>query len=568
MKSWLRILWPFGWTGVAVVLVALSSFLVATHELGAWPWIDRRPLRERYFFKYVSRIDLNPVLNAPGRLESSKMTVVKCELENTTGTSGGGSTILTVVAEGTHVKRGDVLATLDASTYEELLRQQTITVEQARASHLQAQLNHEIALLAVHEYRDGTVQETLKGMEGTIALARSDLSRAQDHLAWTKQMTEKGYASPAQITSEKHTVAQLELSLQRQLTAMELFQRFTLPKTERSLQGQVKSAETSLGNETLRLQRQLERYELLKKQVARCTIRAPHDGVLFYYKDSGPRGQAASVDEGLTVRQRQSLFYLPDLSEMEAQVAVNESVVDRIIPGQRVSITFEALPRLVLSGRVVSVGQIPTRVTVRGDDRQPMDTGIRFFNTTVKLDKVTDQLKPGMTTMVDIRLSRRENVLAIPHQAVRSDRGKKVCFVAHDESLERRVVKIGQDTADMVEVLDGLQEGEMVALNPPGTTANVEQLLSFDESDPPQPDTSCPIASRRCRIKPVMTYSLTRRPHSRRARSDAERARLSSQSVGAQTLAAYSVGASVMAPRLPLSNHCFTMVLIASHSVL
>ena len=37
MKSWLSRIWPFGWTGVSVVLVALSSFLVATHELGAWP---------------------------------------------------------------------------------------------------------------------------------------------------------------------------------------------------------------------------------------------------------------------------------------------------------------------------------------------------------------------------------------------------------------------------------------------------------------------------------------------------------------------------------------------------
>ncbi len=115
-----------------------------------------------------------------------------------------------------------------------------------------------------------------------------------------------------------------------------------------------------------------------------------------------------------------------------------------------------------------------------------MDTGVRFFTTLVKLDSVTDELKPGMTAMVDFRLSRRRDVLAIPHQAVRTDRGKKVCFVAHDETLERRVVKIGQDTAEMVEVLDGLQEGEMVALDPPGITTNVEQLLSFDEPDSPR----------------------------------------------------------------------------------
>ena len=429
---------------------------------------------------------MNPVLNAPGRVESSNQTTVRCEVTNIAGVRGASTTILTLLPEGTAVKKGDVLATLDASTYAEMLRQQHITVEQAKASHLQAQLNHEIALLAVHEYSDGTVQETIKGMEGTIALARSDLSRAQDHLTWTKRMSEKGYAAAATIVSEKHTVAQLELALERQLTAMELFQRFTLQKTEKNLQGQVKSAETSLGNETLRLQRQLERLELLQKQVDRCTIRAPHDGILFYYKQPSPRGRSATIDEGIAVRQRQPLFYLPDMSEMEVQAAVNESVVHLVVPGQRVSVTFEALPKLALTGRVVSIGQIPTRVEVRSPDdmtQPPMDTGVRFFNTIVKLDSVTDELKPGMTAMVDFRLSRRSDVLAIPHQAVRIDRGKKVCFVAHDETLERRVVRIGQDTAEMVEVLDGLQEGELVALDPPGITTNVEHLLSFDEPD-------------------------------------------------------------------------------------
>ena len=190
----------------------------------------------------------------------------------------------------------------------------------------------------------------------------------------------------------------------------------------------------------------------------------------------------------MDVRERQALFYLPDLSEMEVQVALNESVVDRVSPGQRVTVTFEALPKLVLTGRVVSVGQIPLlQMSGGGGGGQPMDTGVRFFVSIVKLDSVTDQLKPGMSTMVDFVLSRRENVLAIPHEAVRSDRGKKVCYVAHDESLERRVVKIGQDTADMVEVLDGLHEGEMVALNPPGTAVHVEQLVNFDEIDPDQP---------------------------------------------------------------------------------
>jgi HlyD family secretion protein len=140
----------------------------------------------------------------------------------------------------------------------------------------------------------------------------------------------------------------------------------------------------------------------------------------------------------------------------------------------------------MMEGRVQSVGQIPFRVTSGGGPgTQPIDTGIRYFVGIVKLDKVTGQLRPGMTTIVDFTLSQRKNVLAIPHQAVKTDRGKKVCFVAHAEALERRVVKIGQDTAEMVEVLDGLEEGEMVALDPPGVTTHVEQLVSFDDASSP-----------------------------------------------------------------------------------
>ena len=80
------------------------------------------------------------------------------------------------------------------------------------------------------------------------------------------------------------------MSLKNQETSLELFKRFTQPKTEMSLKGQVTTAQTSLNNETLRLQRQLDRLALLKKQVDRCTIRAPHDGVLFYYKGGVSNG--------------------------------------------------------------------------------------------------------------------------------------------------------------------------------------------------------------------------------------------------------------------------------------
>jgi multidrug efflux pump subunit AcrA (membrane-fusion protein) len=122
----------------------------------------------------------------------------------------------------------------------------------------------------------------------------------------------------------------------------------------------------------------------------------------------------------------------------------------------------------------VSISQIPVTQNDRGED-------IRYFIGLVKLDKTAPGLKPGMTARVDIALTRRTHVLAIPHQAVQWDQGQKICYVAHDEKLERREVKTGQDTMEMIEVIDGLQEGELVAINPPPPSGHVEPLLSFDE---------------------------------------------------------------------------------------
>jgi HlyD family secretion protein len=427
---------------------------------------------------HVSRVDLAPTINAAGRLDSTKRTVIRCELENMTGSgsaaaAGAASTMISLLPEGSVVKQGDLLATFDGSTYDEMYRQQLITVEQAKASHLQASLDLEIALLAVRQYQDGIVQETRKEMEGAIALAKSDLSRAVDHLGWTKRMNQKGYSSAAQITSEQHGVSQLDFSLKRQQMSFDLFERFTQPKTEKTLQGDVLAARTSLSNEKLRLQRQLDRLALLKKQVDRCSIRAPHDGVLFYANNPE---RDIQIEEGMAVRQRQELFYLPDLTQMEVQVALNESIVERVRVGLPAQVRFEAFPNLVMDGEVASISQIPAQP---GGRRSGGD--VRYFMSIVKLAHTAPGLKPGMSTRVDIALAPHANVLVIPHEAVRSDRRKKVCFVAHDESLERREVKIGGETTDLVQVVDGLAEGELVALNPPASDSHVEPLFNFDE---------------------------------------------------------------------------------------
>ncbi len=258
--------------------------------------------------------------------------------------TAGSSTVISLIPEGSEVKKGDVLAKLDASTYEEMLRQQAIVVEQAKASYLQAQLDHEISKIALREYLEGLVKETEQQMEAAIAMAKANVTTSAERLEWTKKMKSKGYASIAQIQTDQQTYMTSDLALQQQLTAYDLFKRFTMPKTRMTLEADITTTQTTLDSEQVKLNRQQERFALLRRQVGRCSIKAPHDGVVYYFVNPNQRqnSQDGQIEEGMAVRQEQKMFFLPDLTDMEVQVILNESVVNRVSKGLRAQVDVRA----------------------------------------------------------------------------------------------------------------------------------------------------------------------------------------------------------------------------------
>ena len=475
-----------------IATIAVGSGLAACYAMETWPFAERRPAREMYRFVRVARTALEPSLKAPGRVESSKRTIIRCELENLTSgatssgasaasaaaaSAGGASTMISVIPEGTPVKAGEVIARLDASNYEEMLRQQTIVVEQAKASHLQAQLNVEIAQIAFREYMQGTVKQTTEQMEADLSLARANLTQASERLDWSKMMQSKGYASIAQVKTDEQTFLTNEQDLKKQEMAYDLFQRFTLPKSQKTLQADITTAQTNLDSEQVKLNRQLERFAQLRRQVERCTIRAPHDGVVYYYFDPNPRpgNEGSAIEEGMAVRQEQKLFYLPDLDQMEVQVDLNESIVSRVHPGLTATVAFEAIPGLILPGKLSSISEIPSQESRRGED-------VRHFLGILKLDHSAPGVKPWMSAIVSLDLARRDDVLAVPHEAVVADRGRYDCYVlAAADRIERREVRVGKSTPEMIEITEGLEEGEEILLDPPGReAARPRSLAGFE----------------------------------------------------------------------------------------
>lgn len=447
---------------IAFIGVAGASIGIGARHSDWFFGNGSRPLVERYQFAPVSRTVLGGSMTAMGTLESSKRTVIECELENiaigVAGrhlAAGGASTLIDVVPDGSVVKEGDLLARLDSSDYEELLRQQQITVERTRADHRQAELDLEVAKLAITEYEEGVMTETLQDHKRLTALAESELNRVKDRLDWTLRMSDKGYASKSQVVGERQNYDRALFTLQQQTGARELFERYTAPRRLHELRRTQTGREATLRYRANQLRLSLERLEKLEKQVERCTIRAPHDGFVIYANDSR---RNVVIETGISVRQKQKLFYLPDLEQMEVVTMLHESVVDRVKNGMDAQITLEGAPGALMSGKVTSIASLPV---------SQWWSDVRYYEATVRIDELPSKgLLPGMTAHVVLFFEPKPDVLTVPVEAVASEDGDDVCYVAHEGGLERRRVELGEATHDLLEVAGGLEEGERVVLNP------------------------------------------------------------------------------------------------------
>jgi HlyD family secretion protein len=411
----------------------------------------------------IRRADVEAVVLSPGRVASSQNTEIRCQLERLdlsaqgAGSAGGASTILDLIPDGSMVEKGAILCELDGSDYQELVRRQQIVVEQARTDRLQASLTHEVALLALQAYRDGERKEVEQQYLGQIALARSDVERQSDRLAWTLKMLEKGYTSVAQVATDKLTGLKLKEGLRAMELSLENFRRFTAPKELMSLQKSIIGAQSTLNYQSIRLNREEDRLAHYQKLAAQCVIRAPHAGFLVY---ANRPGREPRVYLGASVRERMPLFTLPDLTKMEIQVMLHETVVDRVRPGMAASITIEALPGRSLHGQVESVNPMPL------SDQNP-DTAnqIAYFIAHVRLDDVPPGLRPGMTAATTILCGTRRSVLTLPIISTAIEDGRHFCYLPREERFERRPIKVAPVSHDLVEVAEGLSEGEQVVLD-------------------------------------------------------------------------------------------------------
>lgn len=402
----------------------------------------------------VARGKLAKTVKERGNLESAKNLDVINEVE-------GQTAILKIVPEGSKVKKGDVVCELDSAALRDQLTNQEITTKRAEADYQNALKTRQVAEYAVEEYVKGTYPQEVKTIEGEITLAKSDLSRAIDRVKYSKEMVKLGYQPASQLLADTQAELKARISQEQSLEKQNVLMRYTRPKQEIELQAAVEKAKSDELAKLAAYNLEQQKEEKLRKQIDKCILLAPNDGLVVYANETNNfRGNSQPlIEEGAVVRERQKIFSLPDIGNMQVNTKIHETMVNDVQPGQRVKVRVESNSN-VLTGTVKSVAPLP-------DPSSFFSSDVKMYTTivTVNTEGLTN-LRPGMSAEVEILITQLDNVVSAPVQAVLQIAGEDYVYVLTDEGTKRTDVTLGITNDKMIEIKQGLKPGDLVALNP------------------------------------------------------------------------------------------------------
>jgi len=365
------------------------------------------------------------------------------------------------------------------------------TVAYKFVEDVNAVLNSQVDILPLLDDPNlgGGASQELKRLTDSITLAESKLKRAEDTLDWTIKLLEKQYVSATEKQANELEAQSLTIQKEQAEVNLELFKRYDFPKQVEQLlsnyveagrqlertyaecRSRMAQAQARLSMTKSRFQEQDEQVRELVQQIEYCTIKAKAPGLVVYgtggeadfFRAMRGRGGMGSgiVAEGEVVSEGQVIVSMPDTASMVAEIGVHETEVDKVRSGQPATIVMDAFPDKVLQGEVLEVAPLPD------EQRGWMNPDLKVYKTLVKIDGTHDFLRSRMSCKVQILVNRFEEVIVVPIQVVSNRSGKKVCFVIAPQGPQERVVRTGAFNDTFVQVVEGLQEGEEVLLNPP-----------------------------------------------------------------------------------------------------
>ena len=360
-----------------------------------------RPLRIRVTTTGSSREDIVSTISTNGKVEP---------IQNFDGFAPLPTTVRAVyVKEGDKVHKGQLLIQLnDADARKELTRA--------------------LAVLKGAESGTADVQVQNATSQADLAKAQTERDQATRNLQATQRLVEHGAASQAELSAAQDRVSRADADLS-------VLQRRA---GTQAVQNRDASAEANVANARAAV-------EAARRMVADTRIVAPFNGTVY----------ALGVRPGFFTNTGQLILQEADLSRMQVRGFVDEPEIGHLKVGETVHIYWDALPGRTWQG---SVTALPSTVVNRGN----RVVGEVLIN----VDNQDRALLPNINVNLTIITSSHNNALVLPREAVHEEDGKNFIYVVKpDKHLDRRQVQLGVANLTQVEILSGLSQGEVVAVN-------------------------------------------------------------------------------------------------------
>jgi HlyD family secretion protein len=381
------------WTvGIALAVVVLASFMSRDEVV---------PVRAAS----VQRGTIRSVVSTNGKVEP---------LQNFEAHTPVGTTVKRVLArEGDQVKKGQLLVQLDDAD------------ARSQAARALAQVRSAQADLSA--IQSGGNREEVLTNQAQLTKARAEREAAQRNLDALRRLQQSGAASPGEVKEADNQLARADTDVR--LLEQKLKDRYSQPEVAR-VEAQKAEAEAA--------------YTAARDILSQLNIRAPFDGLVY----SLPVRQGNYINPGDLVLQ------VADLSKVVVRAFVDEPDVGRLALGQKIELTWDAVPGRTWEGTVTN---IPAAVKLRGT-RNVGETSCVVENSDFKL-------LPNINVGVTIVVAEHRDVLTVPREAVRQSDGKSFVFEIVKNELKRREVQTSVSNLTMVEITEGLQDSSLLALN-------------------------------------------------------------------------------------------------------
>lgn len=218
----------------------------------------------------------------------------------------------------------------------------------------------------------------------------------------------------------------------------------------------------------------------VRRNLEYATITSPINGVVIN----------KAVEEGQTVAagfETPTLFTIAaDLTKMQIIADVDEADIGSVQDGQRVSFTVDAYPNDVFEGKVEQIRLGESSDSSTSSSSSSSSSTVVTYEVVISADNPDLKLKPRLTANITIYTMERNDVLSIPNKALRfiadasmleplgltvenptmqAPEGKRLVWVEEGTQLKPKAITVGSSNNNVTEVVDGLQEGEIVAVD-------------------------------------------------------------------------------------------------------